>query len=123
MRSRGIMSLSRRDMDDVYGSLRDQNAWMQARRDPNRTSYAERAAGFAEVLGGSMAVGYLAGRLGTGNIPNTSIPLGLAAGAAIHLAAAFLPLGKMADHLAQVGNGAAAGWGSMWAAGLGQKQR
>lgn len=121
---RGLMSLSRRDMDDVYGSLRDQASWLQARKGVSPTAnLVDRGRTGVGVLAGSMAVGYVSGRLGTGNIPGTRIPAGLVAGAAIQLAAAFLPLGRFGEDLSNVGWGAMAGWGAMWTAGLGQNAR
>lgn len=121
-----LMSMSRRDADDLYASLRDANRYIAKQRDPGTTARrsAKRVGLDAlEVGAGALGVGWLAGRMGTTNIGSTGIPLGLTVAAAGHALAYFGVLGSYSDDLQNVSNGALAAWLAMWGAGQGTNAR
>lgn len=124
-RSNSLMSMSRRDADDLYSSMRDANRYIASERDPKTSAKSKTtvAVEALEVAAGAAAVGWSATRLGTTAIPGTGIPLGLTAAAALHTLAYFNVLPSASDHLHNLGNGALAGWVTMWAAGQGANAR
>jgi hypothetical protein len=121
------MSMSRRDVDSLYDSMRDAHSYIQSRRDGNsggsRKSVTDKVVETLEVTAGAVGVGVLAGRLQTTSVGTSGVPLGLAIGFAGHAAAYFDLLGKHSDHLSNFANGAIAGWAAMWGAGQGLQMR
>lgn len=131
------MSLTRRDVGEVYDSMRDANR-MLASRDAGRSALARtlepsadtvtgRAVASTEVLAAAVAMGVLAARTGSANIPGTSIPAGPVIWLAGQAIAAFdrdigLPE-WVGPHAATFGTGALAAWGTLWGMGLGAGMR
>ena len=121
----GAMQMSRRDVEDLYSSMRDARQYIEAQRDPQRSrpSMTDRLVRSAEVGAGAAGVGLLAGRLGTTQIGNTGIPMGLALSAAGHAVAVFGLAGRFDEHVSNLADGALAGWLTMWGAGQGRGMR
>lgn len=121
----GMMAMSRRDVDSLYGSMRDAHHYIESRRDSSggKKSVTSKVLGALEVGAGAAGVGLLAGRMQTTSIGNTGIPFGLALGFAGHAAAFFDLAGKYDEHVHNLANGAIAGWLAMWGAGQGMKMR
>ena len=121
------MQLTRRDTDDIYESMRDTHRMLARDASPSHEGAMSRTIAAGEVFGASVLVGVLAARLGTANIPGTSIPLAPVAGLIGHAAALFhreigIPE-KAVDHLHNVSNGLIGGWGTLWGMGLGAGMR
>ncbi len=129
-KSRQVAHLTRRSVDDVYTTMRDGHRLIGSSRDGGGERVGgvlPRAIEGAEVLGGSVLIGILAARLGTANIPGSSIPLGPVLGILGHAAALFneeigIP-GSYVDHLHNVSNGFIGGWGALYGLGVGQGMR
>ena len=124
-RAVGGPMITRRDVDDLQASMRDAQRYLAAERDPARSrgEVLSRVVRTAEVGAGAAGVGLLAGRLGTTQIGNTGIPLGLAVGAVGHTLAFFGLAGRFDEHVHNVSDGALAGWATMWGAGQGRLMR
>lgn len=75
----------------------------------------------AEVGGAAFGVGLLNGRFGAVDI--MGIPLDLAAGVALHGAAALGLAGKYDEHIENVGNGVLAAYATKLGAGMGAQMR
>ena len=118
----GVPILTRRDIEDLYPTMRETHDIIESKRDPERPMANKILTGL-EVGVGALGVGMLAGRLGTTQIGNSGIPLGLVLGAVGHGINAFGLAGKYGDHVANVSNGAIAGWATLWAAGQGAQMR
>lgn len=114
--------LSRRDIEELYPALKTQHDFISKKSDPE-TQMANKLIEGLEVLVGSAGVGFLAGRLGTTSIGQSGIPLGLVLGVGAHAINYFGLAGKYGDHLSNLGNGAIAGFGALWAAGQGSQMR
>ena len=112
-------------MDDLRVSMRDAQQYLASERDPQRSrgEITGRLIRTAEVGAGAAGVGLLAGRLGTSQIGNTGVPLGLALGALGHTLAFFGLAGRFENHVYNVSDGAIAGWATMWGAGQGRLMR
>jgi hypothetical protein len=120
------MRLTRRDTDSIYGTMHDAQRMLS--RDPE-TSSGETHPLFAtgETFLAAVGVGALSARLGTANIPGTSIPLAPVVGIVGHVAAVFhreigIPK-KAVEHMHNVSNGLIAGWGALWGMGIGAGMR
>lgn len=125
--SAGLMTLSRRDMGELYSSMRDSKRYIESARDAGKGSKGKDLAKLgieaAEVAAGAVGVGWIAGRLGTTSIPGTSIPLGPSLAVAGFAASYFGVLGGFAEHVQNVSVGALAGWATMWGVGHGSNAR
>ncbi len=116
------LRFTRRDTDSIYDTMRDTERMLS--RDPDRMSgHAGRAIAAGETFLASVAVGVVSARLGTANIPGTSIPAAPILGILGHVAGTFhqklrIPE-KAVEHLHNVSNGLIAGWGALWGLGLG----
>lgn len=121
----GLMSMSRRDVDSLYDSMRDAHSYIQSRRDgaSGEKGVTNQIVQALEVGAGAAGVGVLAGRLQTTSIGDSGVPLGLALGFAGHLASFFDIFGQYSGHVQNLSNGAIAGWMAMWGAGEGKKLR
>jgi hypothetical protein len=120
------MSMSRRDVDSLYDSMRDAHSYIQSARDGGGGSskgIVNKVVQALEVGAGAAGVGILAGRLQTTSVGNSGVPLGLVLGFAGHAAAFFDLTGKYEEHVTNVANGAFAGWLAMWGAGQGLQMR
>jgi hypothetical protein len=116
--------LSRRDVGELYPSLRDQYKYLESRRDPaDKKGVAEHLVQTGEVAAGAAGVGLIAGRLGSASLGNTGIPIGLALGALGHAAAFFGVTGRFSDHIHNLSDGAIAGWVALWGAAQGGQMR
>lgn len=117
------MRLTRRDTDDIYDSMRDTHRMLARDPDSSRDGAMSRVVAAGEVFGASALVGVIAARLGTANIPGTSIPLAPVVGLFGHVAAVFhreigIPE-KATSHMHNVSDGLIGGWGALWGLGLG----
>lgn len=121
------MAMTRRDVQDLYSSMRDAQSYIHSRRDSGGMKKDMPKALFrtAKVGAGSALVGYLAGRMGTASVgPGAGVPLGLVAGFGGHLLSFFDILPSwLSPHVADVSDGAIAGWTTMWGAGQGTSAR
>lgn len=120
------MALSGRDQNDLFGSLRDQQQYLMARRDAakDKKSVTHRLVDTLEVGAGAAGIGVLSGYLGTTSFGQSGIPIGLALGAAGHVVSVLgiLPEGY-GRHISNVSDGFIAGWLAMWGAGQGSQMR
>ena len=123
----GVPILTRRDIEDLYPTMRETHDFIESKknpeRDPEKSMASNKILTGLEVGVGAIGVGMLAGRLGTTQIGNSGIPLGLVLGALGHGINAFGLAGKYGDHVANVSNGAIAGWIALWGAGQGAQMR
>lgn len=117
------MAMTRRDVEDLYPSMRDAHTYIESRRDPDKKSMSSKLIQSLEVGAGAAGVGVLAGRLGTTSVGSTGIPLGLAIGAGAHALAFFGLAGRYDNHVHNFADGALAAWLTMWGAGQGQQMR
>lgn len=120
------MAITRRDVDSLYGSMRDAHGYIQSQRDNGKSRTKDiggRLLKAGEVAAGAATVGLLVGRLNHWNIPNTPIPVGLAIGAAGHLIDFFGVAGDYGAHVANFADGAFASWATMLGAGYGTQMR
>lgn len=108
--------------DVLYRRMRDASAYLATRRDPGG-AVVHRVATAAGVAAGSLATGYLVGRTGHWNIPNTPLPWGLTLGVGLHALDVFGLAGGFGEHVANLANGAIASWATMMGAGYGQNAR
>lgn len=123
-----VIALTRRDIEDLYPSLRDAHQFIETQRSPEKTMVNDKEKENQFIKGlatfaGAAGVGFLAGRTGSANIGTTKVPLGLVLGAAGYGLAYFNLTGQFSKHVVNLSNGAFAGWGTLWAAGEGTRMR
>ena len=118
--------MSRRDVQSLYGSLRDQDEFLESRRgrDPQgpirQRTVTEKVVETVEIAGTAAVIGVIAGRAGTPNFGSTPIPVGLTVGLAAHVANMFdVVPASWVPHVHNIANGAIAGWAAVWGAGQG----
>lgn len=113
------LRISRRDVEDAY---RYADRALKSVRDVDNMSPTSRQLVRAgETLGTAAIVGYLSGRYGPLKVGN--VPMDLAAGLGLHLAA-FLGLGgKWDEHMHNVANGALLAYVVKFSVGLGTQSR
>lgn len=119
-KSSGV-ALTRRDVDQMYGTLRDAKHALSSRDPAKSEGKAGQLVGGLESAGAALAVGVAAGRFGTTDIPGTGIPLGLSAAAAGFgaLLLDWVPE-KLADHVQSLAQGSLDGFVALWGLGQGQ---
>ena len=122
-RDSGSAALSHRDVEQLYGSMKDARDHIAGMKSGSKLGgKAGELIEALEIGGGALATGLAAGYLGTANIPGTSIPAGLVAGAAGHALAIFGNLSdEVAEHVVALSNGAIAGYLALWGLGQGQQ--
>lgn len=124
------MRMTRRDprLTQMRATQRDHDSYLQKQRDasPMLGLKSNSAMSFgvtaAEVVGGGLLAGWLAGRTGTTGIGSVQIPAGLAfggIGVALALTGVLPP--KIAPHVAALSLGAIGASGTMWAMGMGSQ--
>lgn len=116
------LRLTRRDASSIYGTMHDTQRMLA--RDPDTSSgHVGRAISAGESFLAAVAVGAVAARFGTANIPGTPIPAAPVVGILGHLAGVFhrevgIPE-KAVPHIQSVSTGLIDGWGAIWGLGLG----
>ena len=101
--------------------MRDHAALSHARRDSGVSDKTSALVEAGETAAGALAVGLLAGRYGTANVPGTTVPLGLAAGVVgLGLSLYGVIPSKYADHAIALSSGALSGWMALYGLGMGQ---
>lgn len=115
--------MTRRDVADLYSSMRDQRTVLRSHTSGGKKeSPLEIILRTAKVGFGSGLVGYIAGATGSAGIGGSAIPLGLTAAVVGHGLAMFdlVPGGK---HIHDLSDGFFAGWTAIWGAGQGTLMR
>lgn len=113
------MLLSRRDIEDAFGSLRATHHRLSGKGE----SVVGQMAQSAEVAAGALATGIVSGRYGNVYLGHGKfqVPLDLAAGIGGHTLALFGVGGKYAEHLHNFSDGVLAAYLTKLGAGIGAR--
>lgn len=117
-----MLNITRRDLDEAYGSMRDAHSYIQRYKSQGESVTGQ----LVKTLltgAGAVSVGVASGRLGALHLNGSSIPLDLAGGVLGHLGAFFGLAGKYSEHLHDFSNGVLAGYLTKWGIGFGTEMR
>lgn len=117
-----MLTITRRDLDEAYGSLRDAHSYIQQYKQGGERTIGQ-VVQSVEVAAGALAVGVASGAVGPLQVQGVPVPLDLLGGLAGHTAAFFGLAGKYSEHLHNFSDGVIAGYLTKWGIGLGTEMR
>jgi hypothetical protein len=121
----GVTILTRRDIEEMYPAMKNAHDFISS-KDPDKPMADKKDNKYltaAEIGLGAVGIGLLSGRLGTTQIGQSGIPLGVVIGAIGWGVAGFNLAGRFSDDVRNLSTGAALGWATLWAAGQGSQMR
>lgn len=128
------MFMTRRDLDHVYGSVRDAHTHLSSGADrdflsklskPTMQGAIEKGRRSVGIGVGALGAGYLQGRTNTVRVFGTPVPTGVALALGAWAIGAFGEnyLGSLAGDFHNLGDGAFASWATILGLGWGQQAR